>query len=317
MQYRYSISSEKGTRDYNQDRAACLEGSDSVLLILADGLGGHAGGDIAADILVDTASNAFLKVRTPVIEEPSLFLALILQHSHRAINRYTKNSDKDIDPRTTAVLCLIQNGYAYWAHAGDSRLYLFRNGAQLTRTLDHTGSDQAKGGMHGVSASKGLYNCIGGPSRPKISLGPEIALQYGDRLLLCSDGVWQGMAIDEVSEYLYQENLEEATDTMLETIEKRHPDQCDNVTVVALAWDDKSGPGRSMQHEHIRELTDNDLWRAARDAEKGIRRNARSNRLQRKQTGKSNSPAGAYAAEDLDSIINEVESFVKQWEEGK
>ena len=77
MRYRYAISTEKGTRDYNQDRAACLEGSDSVLLILGDGLGGYAGGDIAADILVDTASKAFLKIRTPVIDEPSLFLALI------------------------------------------------------------------------------------------------------------------------------------------------------------------------------------------------------------------------------------------------
>ena len=189
MKYRYAISTEKGTRDYNQDRAACLEGNDSVFMILGDGLGGHAGGDIAADILIDTASQAFLKIRTPVIEEPSLFLALILQHAHRAINRKAKKSTKKIDPRTTAVLCLIQNGYAYWAHAGDSRLYLFRNGSQLTRTLDHTGSDQAKVGGRGIPARTGLYNCIGGPSRPKIALGPEIALQHGDRILICSDGV--------------------------------------------------------------------------------------------------------------------------------
>jgi serine/threonine protein phosphatase PrpC len=278
MRYRYAISTGKGTRNYNQDRATCLEGSDSVLLILGDGLGGHAGGDIAADILIDTASNAFLKVRTPVIQEPSLFLALILQHAHRAINRYAKKSSKEIDPRTTAVLCLIQNGYAYWAHAGDSRLYLFRNGSQLTRTLDHTGSDQAKGGGRGVPAKTGLYNCIGGPSRPSITLGPEIALQYGDRLLLCSDGVWQGMA---------------------------------------LAWDDKSGPGKSMQHEKIRELKNNDLWRAARDAEKGMRGTSRSSKAARKNAGSPGSSSGSGAPEDLDSVINEVESFVKQWEEGK
>jgi len=317
MRYRYAISTGRGTRDYNQDRAACLEGSDSVLLILGDGLGGHAGGDIAADLLVDTASKAFLKVRTPVIEEPSLFLALILQHTHRAINRYAKKSSKEIDPRTTAVLCLIQNGYAYWAHAGDSRLYLFRNGSQLTRTLDHTGSDQAKGGGRGVPAKTGLYNCIGGPSRPRITLGPEIALQYGDRLLLCSDGVWQGMAIDEVSEYLHEDDLEDASDNLIEKIEERHTDTCDNVTVLALAWDDKSGPGKSMQHEQIRELANNDLWRAARDAEKGIRSASRSSKAAQKNTGRSASSSGPGMTEDLDSVIDEVESFVKQWEEGK
>jgi len=318
MKYRYAISTEKGTRDYNQDRAACLEGSDSVLLILGDGLGGHAGGDIAADILVDTASQAFLKVRTPVIEEPSLFLALILQHAHRAINRYAKKSTKKIDPRTTAVLCLIQNGYAYWAHAGDSRLYLFRNGSQLTRTLDHTGSDQAKVGGRGIPARTGLYNCIGGPSRPKIALGPEIGLQRGDRILICSDGVWQGMAIDEVSEYLYEENdLEDSMDNMLEKIEQRNPEKCDNVTIVALAWDDKSRPGKSMQHEQIRDLTDDELWRAAREAEQGARSSVRTGTRTKKQGKRSKADSDAGTAENLASVINEVESFVEQWEKGK
>ncbi len=318
MKYRYAISTEKGTRDYNQDRAACLEGNDSVLMILGDGLGGHAGGDIAADILVDTASQAFLKLRTPVIEEPSLFLALVLQHAHRSINRKAKKSTKKIDPRTTAVLCLIQNGYAYWAHAGDSRLYLFRNGSQLTRTLDHTGSDQAKVSGRRIPAKTGLYNCIGGPSRPKITLGPEIALQHGDRILICSDGVWQGMAIDVVAEYLYEESdLEDSMDNMIEKIVQRNPAVCDNVTVVALAWDDKARPGKRLQHEQIRDLTDNDLWRAARDAEKGIRSNTRTGIHAKKQGSRLKAGSNADTAESLDSVINEVESFVKQWEEGK
>ena len=312
MQYRQTIATVKGTRSYNQDRAACLEGSGSILMVLGDGLGGHAGGDIAADILVETASKAFLKVRTPVIEEPSLFLALILQHAHRAINRYTKKSQQNIDPRTTAVLCLIQNGYAYWAHAGDSRLYLFRNGSQLTRTLDHTGADQAKINQSEIPQKAGLYNCIGGPIRPRISLGPEIALQEGDRILICSDGVWHGMAIDEISEYLYDDDLEESMDAMLETIEQRHSERCDNATVAVLAWDDRTPPGKSMQHEKIRELKDNDLWRAAREAERGHR------------TGSSTASAGNAGdesegdiTEDLASVISEVETFVKKWEEDK
>jgi serine/threonine protein phosphatase PrpC len=279
-------------------------------MVLGDGLGGHAGGDIAADILVDTASKAFLKVRTPVIEEPSLFLALILQHAHRAINGYTKTSSRKIDPRTTAVLCLIQNGYAYWAHAGDSRLYLFRNGSQLTRTLDHTGSDQAKANQSDVPSKTGLYNCIGGPMRPRITLGPEIALQQDDRIMLCSDGVWHGMAIDEIAEYLYDEDMEDAVDDMLETIEERHSERCDNLTVLALAWDDPSPPGESMQHEKIRDLKDNDLWRAAREAEKGIRASKGAAKAAAASTASSGD-----VTEDLASVISEVESFVKRWEE--
>ena len=104
---------------------------------------------------------------------------------------------------------------------------------------------------------------------------------------------------------------------MLEKIEKRHSDRCDNVTVVALAWDDKSAPGKSMQHEHIRDLTYNDLWLAVSDTEKGIKINTRSSKNQQKKGSKTDLHSGSGAAEDLDSVINEVESFVKKWEEGK
>jgi hypothetical protein len=121
------------------------------------------------------------------------------------------------------------------------------------------------------------------------------------------------MAIDEVSEFLYEEDMEDAMENMLEKIEERHSDKCDNVTVIALAWDDRSAPGKSMQHEQIRELKDNDLWRAARDAEKEIRNNNRA----RGSMLKGSTLDGTASEENLDSVISEVESFVKRWEEGK
>ena len=311
MKYRYAISTATGARKYNQDRAACMEGDQSVLLILGDGLGGHAGGDIAADLLVDTASRAFLKIRTPVISEPSLFLALILQHAHRAINSYARHSEENIDPRTTAVLCLIQNGYAYWAHAGDSRLYLFRNSSQLTRTLDHTGRDQARanpGGSNSYSGT-GLFNCIGGNHRPQITLGPEIALQRGDRIMLCSDGVWQGMPTDEIVEYLYKEDLEAGTDEMLEEITRRHRKKCDNVTVLAFTWDDRSPPGQNMRHETIRDVPAEQVWQEVRESE--IRMKKIMGHKPAKEAGAGISHADL---SELDSVLSEVESFVKRLE---
>jgi serine/threonine protein phosphatase PrpC len=311
MKYRYSISTAQGTRKYNQDRAACLEGDKSVLLILGDGLGGHAGGDIAADLLVDTASRAFLKIRTPVITEPSLFLALILQHTHRAINSYTRHSNQDIDPRTTAVLCLVQNGYAYWAHAGDSRLYLFRNGSQLTRTLDHTGRDQARAtpGKSSSYTGTGLFNCIGGSHTPQITLGPEIALQKGDRIMLCSDGVWQGMPTDEITEYLYASDIEAGTDGMLDEITRRHPKNCDNVTVLAFAWDDRSPPGQNLRHESIRDLPANMVWREVRESEQRLKNQTGQKTANTAQPGVTNAELN-----ELDSILTEVESFVQKLE---
>ena len=311
MKYRYAISTAIGARKYNQDRAACMEGDQSVLLILGDGLGGHAGGDIAADLLVDTASRAFLKVRTPVISEPSLFLALILQHAHRAINSYARHSDENIDPRTTAVLCLVQNGYAYWAHAGDSRLYLFRNGSQLTRTLDHTGRDQARANPGGDSqyAGTGLFNCIGGNHRPQITLGPEIALQKGDCIMLCSDGVWQGMPTDEIVEYLYKPDLEAGADEMLEEITRRHRKHCDNVTVLAFTWDEKSPPGQNMRHETIRDLPADQVWHEVRESERRMKQATGKHKPQESRAGISNVDLN-----ELDSVLSEVESFVNRLE---
>lgn len=311
MKYRYAISTAVGARKYNQDRAACMEGDKSVLLILGDGLGGHKGGDIAADLLVDTASRAFLKIRTPVITEPSLFLALILQHAHRAINSYARHSDEEIDPRTTAVLCLVQNGYAYWAHAGDSRLYLFRNNSQLTRTLDHTGTDQARAQPANNSryTGAGLFNCLGGSHRPLITLGPEIALQRGDRIMLCSDGVWQGMPTDEIVEYLYKADLEDGADEMLDEITRRHPRNCDNVTVLAFTWDDRSPPGQNMRHESIRDLPAEEVWQEVRESEQRLKKLAGRNSDHASRPGISSTDLN-----ELDAVLSEVESFVKRLE---
>jgi hypothetical protein len=120
------------------------------------------------------------------------------------------------------------------------------------------------------------------------------------------------MAIDEIAEYLHDEDMEEAMDDMLETIEQRHSERCDNITVVALAWDDPSPPGKSMQHEKIRDLKDNDLWRAAREAEKGIKGSKDVSAKVARATG---AQPGGDITEDLASVISEVESFVKRWEE--
>ena len=72
-----------------------------------------------------------------------------------------------------------------------------------------------------------------------------------------------------------------------------------------------------MQHEQIRDLTNNDLWRAARDAEKGIRNKTRKSKSSSKKGGRLDKYDAASTSEDLDQVINEVESFVKKWEEGK
>src|SRR5436190_15164738 len=118
MKYEVAYHSERGARPMNQDRVAVAERDNAVLLVVADGLGGHRGGEIAAEILVQTLVHSFNTVRSAVINRPSAFLALGVMQAHQAILRRSKASVTAIEPRTTCVACLEQNGYAYWAHVG-------------------------------------------------------------------------------------------------------------------------------------------------------------------------------------------------------
>lgn len=245
MKYQVAWHSIRGTRASNQDRVACIERRNAVLMVLADGLGGHAGGALAAEILVQVATKAFQAVRQKAITEPSAFLALIMMKAHRAMHAVGTRNRPPIQPRTTGVLCLVQDGYAYWAHIGDSRLYHFRNGSLLTRTRDDSSAEELrKGGVLSEDemlthpGKSVLLKCLGSSEPPKINFGEEIALQRSDVLLLCSDGLWEIFAPGEMLRYLEQGPLEERLTQMLFDAEDRKSKGSDNISAVSLRWED-------------------------------------------------------------------------------
>src|SRR3990170_147695 len=118
MKYQITQYSLRGARPLNEDRVGYAERDNAVLMAVADGLGGHRGGEVAAEILVQTLMHSFQSLRQPVIQRPSAFLALGILQAHHAIIRRGQASQTPIEPRTTCVTCLVQNGYAYWAHLG-------------------------------------------------------------------------------------------------------------------------------------------------------------------------------------------------------
>jgi serine/threonine protein phosphatase PrpC len=243
MRYDVAHHSARGGRPTNQDRVAVAERDSAILMVLADGLGGHRGGEIAAEILTHTLVHAFNAVRAKIIERPSAFLALGILQAHQAILRRSKASLNTIQPRTTCVTCLIQNGYAYWAHVGDSRLYHFRHGRLKQRTQDHsTVEDLRKDGLVSEEEMRNhpqkgkLTICVGGPNKPTISLGEETALARDDLLLLCSDGVWEALAPEELLKILEHGSIDEAVEEVLFSAERKAGDHCDNVSAVCLRW---------------------------------------------------------------------------------
>src|SRR5204863_8266096 len=125
MKYQAAQLSTSGGRRANEDRVSIAERGNSVLLVIADGLGGHSGGELAAQTVVETIIRLYQAVRQPRFTDPLAFLALTMLKAHHSVQARAKAHIPPLEARTTCVLCLVQEGYAYWAHIGDSRLYHF------------------------------------------------------------------------------------------------------------------------------------------------------------------------------------------------
>lgn len=241
MQYVIAKTSLLGNRKTNQDRLATLERDNTVLLVLADGLGGKTGGEVAAQVLVDTAADTFKKASLP-IKDPQKFLTDALHRSHFAVIDTGKQADPPINPGTTAVLCLIQDGNAWWAHVGDSRLYLFRGGVPIYRTKDHSFVEKLCQRGHLTDDKRSSHplrnymtRCIGLSNNiPEVTLSSKVQLHQGDILLLCSDGLWEPLDDMMMGSVILDGKLSDALNNLAERAETESYPASDNTSAVAL-----------------------------------------------------------------------------------
>lgn len=309
MRYEIAQHSRPGTRSQNQDRAAYVERDDAVLMVAADGLGGYVAGEMAAEIVVETLVNSFGKVRSGFIQDPAAFLVLSMSLAHSRINRKSKQMGINVShPRTTCVACLVQNGYAYWAHVGDSRLYHFRDGKFLTRTIDHSTTDPMyqEGYLdekESMQEASHLVRCIGGPKRPLVTLGAETRLESGDALLLCTDGLWRAFTEREMEQALDRRRIEESIENMMRRSARMFRKDCDNMTAVAMAWNSPPTTSPPLLALSIPELDQDALWR-----------NARQRSGEKRGSGERDRGAPASDADDIETTIAEIESFVDELE---
>ena len=135
MKFTIYQESRVGKRRNNQDRLAHCYSREALLMVVADGMGGHLHGEVAAQIAVQYLTEAFQREAKPRLADPFMFLAGGLQNAHQAVQDYAlaKHLPEPESPRTTCVACVVQDSIAYWAHAGDSRLYVLRDGRVLTQ----------------------------------------------------------------------------------------------------------------------------------------------------------------------------------------
>jgi PPM family protein phosphatase len=243
MEFSIFQETRRGGRKVNQDRLGYVYTRDALCLVVADGMGGHVGGEIAAHIVVRLLIERFESEAKPSLSSPVLFLQRAIDAAHAALGDYAERFRMVETPRTTCVACVIQDNAAYWAHAGDSRLYMVRRGNIHGRTRDHSKvqylidngiitPDEA--GRH-PDRNK-VFSCLGGQFEPNVDFSPRMPLQHDDVLMMCTDGLWSAFADRDIIDAFESGGLQQSTPALLNEAERRNGPECDNLSVIALRW---------------------------------------------------------------------------------
>lgn len=246
MKFTIFQNSLQGPRQYNQDRLAYSYSKDALLLVVADGMGGHRHGEMAAQLAVTTMTEAFQRLAVPTLSSPAKFLIDHIQQIHDMIDQLTQEREMLESPRTTIVAAIVQRGMLYCAHVGDSRLYHFRNNHLLYCTEDHSVVQSlynkgiiSKSEMTTHPYRHKVYSCLGGDTPPKIDLSDRQELAEGDTILLCTDGVWGALTDDEIKVMLYGPSITDNVTALLNKAELVSQEQGDNMSAIGLQWGDK------------------------------------------------------------------------------
>lgn len=234
--------SRKGGRETNEDCMGYCYTSDAALLILADGMGGHPEGEVASRMALQVIAEHFQRQAVPQLADVAVFLERSLLAAHEQILLYARRKSMADSPRTTIVMAVVQNGCVMWTHCGDSRLYMVRNGRLLARTKDHSMVEQqASRGRPRDATALGdrnvLFTCLGSAAKPIFNVFGPLPLQKGDRLMLCSDGMWSVVSQDDLLAALSRQPVDRAVPDLVEKALRQGGSTSDNVTCLAFEWE--------------------------------------------------------------------------------
>lgn len=245
MKYKAALISNKGGRANNEDYAGYYQHKGLGCYVVADGLGGHYGGDLAAKAACVSVLDAFKKQPGITAE----FLASYLESAGRALEALKNELEQDNAAKTTLVILLAGNNSATWAHVGDSRLYHLKAGRIAYQTRDHSipqrlvevgelRPDQIR--FH--DDRNRLLRVFDSADTSCFTLHDQNArVDKKDAFLLCSDGFWDYVYEAEMEkDYIKSASprawLSRMERRLLVRAEKKH----DNYTALAVMVDKKN-----------------------------------------------------------------------------
>ncbi len=231
--------SNQGSRESNQDQTGEIIGEHSACFVVCDGVAGFPGGEVAATLARNTILGQFDGGQHLDAQQ----ICQYVTNANQAIRQQQKVVHEHRRMGTTLVSLFIDRDYqlAYWAHAGDSRLYLFRRGYLYDVTIDHSLIQQMKDAGHqteGINSNL-LYFALGmGDEGRDASYSDVVALEDGDAFLLCTDGFWHGVSQQHMQQALHMVNTPHEWLTLMHQVIQKNDEQLasqqDNYSAVAV-----------------------------------------------------------------------------------
>jgi serine/threonine protein phosphatase PrpC len=234
-----------GAREENQDRVVTAVAEHSALLLVVDGMGGHADGARAAEVTQKSVLESFWHTPQPLFD-PLGFLHLALGRAHEEVVRIGMGLPMEQRPRATCAVCLVQQNSAWWAHIGDSRVYHVRRGALVQRTRDHSHVELLL--REGLITAEQATNhpmrnfvecCLGGdPILPDMTLSGRRTLEVDDVVFVCTDGMWATLRDEEIAGKLTASGgaMRETLTSLGHLAVARAGGGSDNTSGAALRW---------------------------------------------------------------------------------
>jgi serine/threonine protein phosphatase PrpC len=242
--YRIQASTgiHRGDRDYQQDQVCILQHqrhAGCLMAVVADGMGGRSGGRKASDQVMLTARQLFERY-DPESDDAAAFLRQVVEESHLVI-KLTALSAEQEPHSTIAAFVVNPAGDSHWAHAGDSRIYHFRQGKMVFRTTDHSyvqtlvnqgeiTEEEAMDHPH----SNILMGCLGTDNEPPVDIHVVPQLAPGDTLMSCSDGVWHYFTPEELASTLTMLSPREACEFLIQKARSRAKGMGDNLSLTIV-----------------------------------------------------------------------------------
>ncbi|WP_018863246.1 PP2C family serine/threonine-protein phosphatase [Thioalkalivibrio sp. ARh3] len=254
-----ATATEIGGRREQQDAVGVWTCPDTrcALMVVADGMGGHAGGAQAAHTAIATAERLWNECGGRP-EGPAALLERLFRETHAALHK--PGAAPGDQPGTTLVALYAGPQRAWWAHCGDSRLYHFEGERLITRTRDHTrvqalvdAGKIREEDMATHPEQNQLLQALGVVDPIRVDHG-EAPLTPDSRFLLCSDGYWEQLGPEESARWLNQSDLQAACMRAAARAAQRGGTHGDNVAIAAWRAQGIASPGHRHLHAAVRPM---------------------------------------------------------------